>query len=717
MGRRISVHGTTGVLVAFLLISAVDATPARAADGNYAEGFQTLFNGQDLSGWQIERGDPALWEVEDGVIVGRSRDYRTRSFLLTEREYADFVLRLEFNLDRATGGAVALRAVPNEEMPYKDGKHGYDHPMLKLIESPGREETGMCQWLRGDGSVGMFLKPDRHAELNPAGSWNTLELEVRGRSLRASVNRELVLDTTSDAGATFPDGSLPGLNRTKGRIGLQKHTGTIRFRNIQVKSLDTPVPPPLARAAEPGDSADFRPLFNGNDLSGWQVEGGDKTTWQAEDGTIVASGWDYRTRSHLVTEQEYSDFVLRLEFNLAQSQGSGRYSSSGIGIRAIPGEVMPHKDGPDYPYDHPQLKLVDRSSGREVTGSSFWLRTDDSLGMYVRPDRPAAMNPAGDWNALEVEVRGRTLRASVNGKPIVDMTSDAGATFPDGSLPGLNRTKGRIGLQKHTGKVRFRNIQVKDLTAGDGPSLYVLSIGINAYSDQRLKLDCAAPDARDIRQAFLTHSRRQFPGGVEARMLLDAQATRANILDGLKWLASKAKGNDVAVVFYAGHGDSKIEGQFYLVPFDANLRKLGASGVSGESLRKALGELPCTTMLILDACDSGGFDAKATKTRKTRGLPTATDTMLKQMVNDEGLVVMCGAAKDREAAEENGHGFFTRAIIDGLSGKADVYKKGRVDLIDLQAYVINRVGELSADEQQPTISIPSTIRSFPLSKP
>ena len=218
-----------------------------------------------------------------------------------------------------------------------------------------------------------------------------------------------------------------------------------------------------------------------------------------------------------------------------------------------------------------------------------------------------------------------------------------------------------------------------------GPVTLRLSIGINDYPDRRLKLDCAAPDARDIRQAFLTYSRRQFPGGVQARLLLDAQATRANILEGLQWLAGKAKGNDVAVVFYAGHGDSQIEGQFYLVPFDANLRKLGATGVSGESLRKALGDLPCTTMLILDACDSGGFDAKATKTRKTRALPTATDTMLRQMVNDAGLVVMCGAAKGTEAAEENGHGFFTRAIIEGLSGKADVYKKGRVDLIDLQA--------------------------------
>jgi hypothetical protein len=52
-----------------------------------------------------------------------------------------------------------------------------------------------------------------------------------------------------------------------------------------------------------------------------------------------------------------------------------------------------------------------------------------------------------------------------------------------------------------------------------------------------------------------------------------------------------------------------------------------------------------------------------------------------------------------------------------LAGKADVFKKGRVELYDLQAYVKTRVGELSGNEQEPTNSIPSTVRSFSLSKP
>ena len=246
-------------------------------------------------------------------------------------------------------------------------------------------------------------------------------------------------------------------------------------------------------------------------------------------------------------------------------------------------------------------------------------------------------------------------------------------------------------------------------------TLYVVAIGINDYSDKRLKLDCAAPDARSLRQAFLTNSRRLFPGGVEARLLLDGQATRANILAGLRRLAGAVKSGDVAVVFYAGHGDCKIEGQFYLVPFDADLRNLSSTGVSGEAMKKAIGDLPCTTMLVLDACYAGSFDGKK-KGRKTRALPVQSDAVVADLVYDSGLVVMCGASKEQEAAEENGRGFFTRAITEGIGGKADYDKDGQVEVLELQIYVPPGCASCGG-EQEPTISIPSVVRTFALSQP
>jgi Caspase domain len=235
-------------------------------------------------------------------------------------------------------------------------------------------------------------------------------------------------------------------------------------------------------------------------------------------------------------------------------------------------------------------------------------------------------------------------------------------------------------------------------------TLYVLAIGINDYPD-KLKLDCAAPDANYLRRAFLDDSWPLFRD-VEARLLLDGQATRAEIFKEVRRLSAVAKAGDVAVVFYAGHGvyagqgDRKIIRQFYLVPVDVNLRDLGHSGISGEDLRKEIGDLPCTTVLILDVCKADSIN-----------------NLLREMVYESRVVIMCGAGKDQFAVEENGHGYFTRAIVEGMGGEAESNQDGQVGLRELQTYVHQRVLKLSEGKQEPTILIPSIVGSFPLSQP
>jgi uncharacterized caspase-like protein len=218
--------------------------------------------------------------------------------------------------------------------------------------------------------------------------------------------------------------------------------------------------------------------------------------------------------------------------------------------------------------------------------------------------------------------------------------------------------------------------------------LFVLAIGINAYPG-RLHLECAAPDAQALATAF-----RQYSPGLFMKAL--------------------AKPGDVVVAFYAGHGDARRAGQFYLLPVDVDIKDLASTAISGELLKKELGDLPCSAMLLLDACYAGSFDKPG---RKTRALPGAADELIRDFVYDAGLVVLCGAAKEQEAAEENGHGFFTKALVEGLSGQAERDENGVVDLSALQLYVERRVRKLSGGEQEPTISRPSTVRSFALAKP
>ena len=291
------------------------------------------------------------------------------------------------------------------------------------------------------------------------------------------------------------------------------------------------------------------------------------------------------------------------------------------------------------------------------------------------------------------------LRVLLDGRPISDglksfrepVTGEARETWTVEIPPGTHQLVVEASSAVSKGLSDpievVRETATASATAQAAGTLYVLAIGINDYPDKRLKLDCASPDAQALRQVFLIYSRRLFRD-VEARLLLDRQATRADILGGLQWLGGKVKAGDVAVVFYAGHGYCSKEGVFYLVPVDAKLRDLSATGISGEALEKSIGELPCTTVLILDACYAASIGAKK---RKTRALPVESDTVLRHLIYDCGLVVMCAAYKDQEAAEENGHGFFTQAIVEGLEGRADKYKTGRVEVDDLQTYVKHRV--------------------------
>jgi uncharacterized caspase-like protein len=244
-------------------------------------------------------------------------------------------------------------------------------------------------------------------------------------------------------------------------------------------------------------------------------------------------------------------------------------------------------------------------------------------------------------------------------------------------------------------------------------SLHLVSVGINSYPG-RMKLDCAAPDAQAIEQAFRTHSNGLYQ--VDSTLLIDQKATRKGIIESLDTVAKKAKSGDVAVIFYAGHGDCKLAGQFYLLPAEVNLQNLAGSGVSGEELRIRLAKLPCTALLVMDCCYAGSFDAG----KKKRALPTEAGDLVRELVSDDqGLVVMCGASKEQESGEEAklGHGYFTQALIEGLGGKAASRRDGLVYLTGLQNYVEERVRELSHDEQYPTIGKPTLIRSFPLSKP
>ena len=310
------------------------------------------------------------------------------------------------------------------------------------------------------------------------------------------------------------------------------------------------------------------------------------------------------------------------------------------------------------------------------------------------------------------------MRLLVNGRP----HSEARTLFRD-EMPGEVTTSWKVDLPPGTHRLSAKaasavsdsiSDEVVVTVPGLNPArpgatatLFLVAIGINAYPADMSPLDAAAPDARSITECFRRHSRVLFKD-VESKLLLDGQAKRRDIRKALEWLKSRAKPGDVAVVFYAGHGVASD--QFYLAPVDFNRHNPARTGIKADELKEWL-QIPCDTLLLLDACYAGRFDAD-----KKRLLPEAADRVVRELVYDEGMVVMCGANKEQEAGEEeNGqHGYFTRALLEGLGGKAKPDEEGMVDISALWAYVEPLVPRLSdgADSDPEPVLGREVVRPF-----
>ncbi len=195
--------------------------------------------------------------------------------------------------------------------------------------------------------------------------------------------------------------------------------------------------------AASGDAPEgFEPLFNGKDLTGWKAHGGKMDAWGAENGLLfttgVGGGW-------LLTEKEYDNFELRLEYKVPKG------GNSGVGLRAP-------RQG-DVAYSGMEIQILDDPAPEYKN-----IRPAQHTGSIydVVPCSKQVGKPAGEWNQYHIAAKGRQITVELNGVKIVDANLD---DYKDHAKkhPGILRTTGSIGLQSHTDRVEFRNIYLKML--------------------------------------------------------------------------------------------------------------------------------------------------------------------------------------------------------------------------------------------------------------
>lgn len=243
-------------LFAFCVFTALICPPAHS-QYEVEDGFRSLFNGKDLSGWIVPEGDNGHWKVLDGVI-----DYDARSeasgerHLKTEDEFGDFILKIDWRIKEASGAY----DVP---IVLRDGTYLTDAKGKKLTLKMPNADSGLYlrgfskaqlniwRWPIGSGEVyGVRNNPQTPPEIRaavtprinadrPVGEWNTFVVILIGDRVTVLLNNHMVLEQ-----ARLPE--IP----ERGPLVLQHHGGPdkngdlrpasslVQFRNIWIKSLD-----------------------------------------------------------------------------------------------------------------------------------------------------------------------------------------------------------------------------------------------------------------------------------------------------------------------------------------------------------------------------------------------------------------------------------------------------------------------------------------------
>jgi WD40 repeat protein len=244
------------------------------------------------------------------------------------------------------------------------------------------------------------------------------------------------------------------------------------------------------------------------------------------------------------------------------------------------------------------------------------------------------------------------------------------------------------------------------------PRLYVLAVGVSQYSNPEYSLEFAAKDAADF-AAAMAGQKGLLYRDVVVKVLTNAQATKDEILDGLDWIRKETTSKDVAMVFFAGHGLNDQNGSYYFLPFNTDLQRLLRTGVPFTDIRTTVQSLAGKTLFFIDTCHSGNVLGDS----KRRSLASDLNGVVNELASAANGAVVFAASTGNQYSLENkswNNGAFTKALVEGIAGKADYTGKGKITINMLDLYLSERVKELTGGRQTPTTAKPQTIADFPV---
>jgi WD40 repeat protein len=251
----------------------------------------------------------------------------------------------------------------------------------------------------------------------------------------------------------------------------------------------------------------------------------------------------------------------------------------------------------------------------------------------------------------------------------------------------------------------------KERASGSGPQKWAVVVGVSEYKNPGIpSLKYADKDAESLAN-FL---RRPEGGGYDSdhmQVLLNKDATLANVRNALINFLNQAIDMDLVIIYFAGHGapEPARPSNMYLLTYDSDPNSLGTSAFPMWDIQTVLARYINAKRVVVftDACHSGGISANFA----TRGLGVTEQNLVNQYLADlsktkEGIVVFTASAAGEVSQEfpEFGHGAFTYYLLEGIEGKADYNNDYTVTINELMQYVEEQVKRKTRGSQNPTRS-------------
>ena len=448
-------------VLAIAMLILQQASAAAAQD----QGWKSLFNGRDLTGWD---GDTRLWSVKDGVIHGETtpdKPARGNTFLIWRGgKLKDFELRLKFRIQNGNSG-VQYRSKEVDkwvvsgyqaEVENAPGKVGF------LYHEKGRGwlvNVGDFMVIDGSGKKEVASKVSDVEQLKAAGyykekGWNEYHIIAEGNHLKHYLNGYQTMELIDNDRLTNPNDPKDRKGSAReGLLALQIHQGppmVVEFKDISIKNLEP-------------EYGDAELLFNGKDLNDWSVKSGEGTNKWAV-GTAKMSADDPKM---LVNAGGAGEMI-----NLAARHGDSLdiYSNKEHGDCRIELQVMVPKGSNSgiYVMGEYEIQVLDSWGKQKMTGG-------DMGAVYgASPPKVNASKEPGQWQKYVIDFRtpkydsagkkttkAELVKVELNGKTLhQDLVMDKQTP---GGVSGKEAPAGPLMFQGNHGPVAYRNIVVKPL--------------------------------------------------------------------------------------------------------------------------------------------------------------------------------------------------------------------------------------------------------------